>query len=72
RSHVDSLSLFYIAALRWICYAYVAALSMMSLVVSVLEDNISGFRAINRASGLMKGKQIQASIAMMLYYTACL
>ncbi|KAD5317675.1 hypothetical protein E3N88_17621 [Mikania micrantha] len=54
RSDVDSTKFFYIAILKWIFNAHVGALWMMSLVVTVLEDNMSGLKAINRAWDLMK------------------
>ncbi|KAL8208674.1 hypothetical protein R6Q57_008086 [Mikania cordata] len=72
RSDVDSTKFSYIAILKWIFNAHVGALWMMSLVVTVLEDNMSGLKAINRAWDLMKGKRFQVSSLMMLYYVACL
>ncbi|KAI3771981.1 hypothetical protein L6452_03154 [Arctium lappa] len=56
--------------LKWILIAHVAALSVMSIVVSVLEDGMSGIKAIGRAGELMKGKRTQAFLAMMVCYIA--
>ncbi|XP_076885118.1 uncharacterized protein LOC143534637 [Bidens hawaiensis] len=67
-SYVDSLSLFYVAAVKWIFNAHVSAIWIMSLVVTVLEDNISGLKAINRAEDIMKGNRIQITLLVMLYY----
>lgn len=71
-SHVDSVSIFVIAVLKWMFSAHMRALWMMSLVVTVLENDISGLNAINRAWELMKGKRIQIFLLTMLYYLACL
>lgn len=74
RRYITSSSTFYIAGIviKWICNVHVATLWTMSLVVTVLEDNICGFKAISRARDLMKGNRIQASMAIMVYYIACL
>ncbi|KAF5813149.1 hypothetical protein HanPI659440_Chr03g0100871 [Helianthus annuus] len=45
-----------------VCCFYIAALWMVSLIVSVLEDGSTGLKAIGRASELMKGKRQQASL----------
>ncbi|KAJ9550817.1 hypothetical protein OSB04_014862 [Centaurea solstitialis] len=50
-----------------VCYFYVAALWMVSVVVSVLEEDFVGVKAIGRAAELMKGKKLQASLMMVLF-----
>ncbi|KAI3701639.1 hypothetical protein L6452_26869 [Arctium lappa] len=50
-----------------VCYFYIAALWMVSVVVSVLEDGFVGVKAIGRASELMKGKKLQATLMMVLF-----
>ncbi|GKB43312.1 hypothetical protein Tco_0888254 [Tanacetum coccineum] len=57
---------------KWICNVHVAALWTMTLVVSVLEDNISGLKAINRAGDLMIGRRMQAYTVIMLNFITCL
>ncbi|XP_076904356.1 uncharacterized protein LOC143559767 [Bidens hawaiensis] len=53
-----------------VCYFYVATLWMVSSIVSVLEDDFSGLKAIGRAAELMKGKRLQASLMMILFAIA--
>ena len=43
-------------------YLYVAAIWVLSLVVSILEDNSHGLKAIERAGELMKGKRVQGCV----------
>ncbi|KAK1434769.1 hypothetical protein QVD17_00520 [Tagetes erecta] len=71
-SHVDSVSLFVIAVVKWMFDAHVGAVWIMSLVVTVIENDISGLKAINRAWEVMNGKRIKTTLLMMLYYVACL
>ncbi|KAI3496137.1 hypothetical protein L1887_38490 [Cichorium endivia] len=52
------------------CYLYVTALWMVSMVVSVLEEGFGGFRAIGRATKLMNGKRLQASVLMIPFVIA--
>ncbi|XP_076958326.1 uncharacterized protein LOC143634024 [Bidens hawaiensis] len=59
-----------IAPLMLICYFYVATLWMVSLIVSVLEEGSGGLKAIGRATELMKGKRLQASLMMVLFVVA--
>ncbi|XP_076889162.1 uncharacterized protein LOC143539848 [Bidens hawaiensis] len=53
-----------------VCYFYVATLWMVSLIVSVLEEGSGGLKAIGRATELMKGKRLQASLMMVLFVVA--
>lgn len=48
-----------------ISYFFMAALWMVSLAVSVLEEGFGGFKAIGRAVELMNGKRLQASLMMV-------
>ncbi|KAA8522793.1 hypothetical protein F0562_009216 [Nyssa sinensis] len=48
------------------CYLYVSSVWMLSLVVSVVEDDCSGLKAIDRAGELMKGKRLRGSVLMLL------
>ncbi|KAL7591475.1 hypothetical protein Lser_V15G33353 [Lactuca serriola] len=52
------------------CYLYVTSLLMLSMVVSVLEEGFGGFKAIGRATELMKGNKIQASVLMVPFVIA--
>ncbi|KAL3535310.1 hypothetical protein ACH5RR_003771 [Cinchona calisaya] len=47
-------------------YIYISAFWMLSLVVSVVEDNMSGMKALDKANELMKGKRLQGCVLMML------
>ncbi|XP_059636228.1 uncharacterized protein LOC132278461 [Cornus florida] len=47
------------------CYVYIASVWMLSMVVSIVEDDSSGLRAIDRAGELMKGKRIQGCVIML-------
>ncbi|MFS7917908.1 hypothetical protein Hanom_Chr03g00194731 [Helianthus anomalus] len=67
---VNSWAVWFIGAITLsipVCYFYVATLWMVSLIVSVLEDGSTGLKAIGRASELMKGKRLQASLMMVLF-----
>nr|XP_027066179.1 uncharacterized protein LOC113692043 [Coffea arabica] len=49
-----------------VCYCiYISALWMLSLVVSVMEENLSGLKAIDKASELMKGKRLQGCVLII-------
>ncbi|KAK9067210.1 hypothetical protein SSX86_014536 [Deinandra increscens subsp. villosa] len=50
-----------------VCYFYMTTLFVVSLIVSVLEDGLSGLKAIARAAELMKGKRLKASFMMVLF-----
>ncbi|MFS7917922.1 hypothetical protein Hanom_Chr03g00194901 [Helianthus anomalus] len=70
---VNSWAVWFIGAITLsipVCYFYVATLWMVSLIVSVLEDGSTGLKAIGRASELMKGKRLQASLMMVLFAIA--
>ncbi|KAJ0934312.1 hypothetical protein HanRHA438_Chr03g0105981 [Helianthus annuus] len=70
---VNSWAVWFIGAITLsipLCYFYVATLWMVSLIVSVLEDGSTGLKAIGRASELMKGKRLQASLMMVLFAIA--
>ncbi|KAJ9548557.1 hypothetical protein OSB04_021100 [Centaurea solstitialis] len=56
--------------LKWILDGHVAVLSVMSIVVSVIEDGMSGIKAIGRAGELMKGKGVQGVMVMMVCFIA--
>nr|XP_043629766.1 uncharacterized protein LOC122601054 [Erigeron canadensis] len=51
-------------------YFYLAALWMVSLIVSVLEEGPGGYKAIGRAVELMSGKRLQASLMMVPFVVA--
>lgn len=73
RSHLTS-SLFCITSfvIKWICNVHVAAaLWTMTFVVSVLEDNSSRLKAINRAGNLLIRRRIQAYTVIMLNFITC-
>ncbi|KAL7591474.1 hypothetical protein Lser_V15G33355 [Lactuca serriola] len=53
-----------------VCYFYMAALWIVSMVVSVLEEGYGGLKAIGRAAELMKGKRLQASLMMVVFSVA--
>ncbi|KAI3496138.1 hypothetical protein L1887_38491 [Cichorium endivia] len=53
-----------------VCYVYVSTLWMVSMVVSVIEECIGGFKAIGRATELIEGKRLQASLIMALFAIA--
>ncbi|KAF5813144.1 hypothetical protein HanRHA438_Chr03g0105941 [Helianthus annuus] len=70
---VNSWAVWFIGAITLsipACYFYVATLWLVSLIVSVLEDGSNGLEAIGRASELMKGKRLQASLMMVLFAIA--
>ncbi|CAL5328446.1 unnamed protein product [Camellia sinensis] len=50
-------------------YLYVPAIWMLSLVVSIVEDDSCGLKAIDRAGELMKGKKIKGCVMVLL--TSC-
>ncbi|KAL7224583.1 hypothetical protein ACSBR1_025952 [Camellia fascicularis] len=50
-------------------YIYVDAVWMLSLVVSVLEDDSCGLKAIVRAGELMKGKRVKGCVINLLLVT---
>ncbi|KAL4564235.1 hypothetical protein LXL04_028291 [Taraxacum kok-saghyz] len=50
-----------------VCYFYMAALWVLSVVVSVLEEGCGGVKAIGRAGELMNGKRLKASLMMVLF-----
>lgn len=69
-STVNSWSRVYfggITVLILVWYLYVAALWIVSVVVSVLEEGFVGVKAIGRAAELMSGKRLQAFILMILF-----
>ncbi|CAL5375103.1 unnamed protein product [Camellia sinensis] len=47
-------------------YLYVPAIWLLSLVVSIVEDDSCGLKAIDRASELMKGKKIKGCVMVLL------
>ena len=51
-------------------YVYLSAVWTLSLVVSVLEENSSGMKAIDRATELMKGKKLQGCVLMLILLLA--
>ncbi|KAI3721254.1 hypothetical protein L2E82_32260 [Cichorium intybus] len=66
---VNSWALFLFGAITLsipVCYFYVSALWIVSMVVSVLEEGFGGLKAIGRAAELMKGKRLHASLMMLL------
>ncbi|KAL8222977.1 hypothetical protein R6Q57_020379 [Mikania cordata] len=70
---VNSWALMFMGAITLsipFCYFYVATLSMVSLIVSVVEDGYDGLKAIGKAAELMKGKRLQASLMMFLFAIA--
>ncbi|KAM7508392.1 hypothetical protein LguiA_018845 [Lonicera macranthoides] len=50
-----------------VCYIYLSVSWMMSLVVSVVENECSGLKAINRAGEILKGKRLKACAVMVLF-----
>lgn len=66
------LSLFFEAITLFIqvSYLYVAALWLVSVIVSVLEEGFDGVKAIGRATDLISGKRIQAFMMMVLFIIA--
>ncbi|KAL4576319.1 hypothetical protein LXL04_012411 [Taraxacum kok-saghyz] len=59
-----------ITILILVCYFYVVAIWIVSMVVSVLEEGFEGIKAIGRAGELMKGKRLHASLMMVLFAVA--
>ncbi|KAI3709174.1 hypothetical protein L2E82_38933 [Cichorium intybus] len=47
-----------------VCYVYVSTLWIVSTVVSIIEEPSGGFKAIGRATELIEGKRLQASLMM--------
>lgn len=69
----DSISIFMaigVIFLGFISYVYLYSIWNLSLVVSVLEENSSGMKAIERARELMKGKRAQGCVLMSIYLLA--
>ncbi|GJS69741.1 hypothetical protein Tco_0702582 [Tanacetum coccineum] len=67
-SAANSWSRLYFGAITMlilISYLYIAALWNLSMVVSVLEEGFDGVKAIGRATELMSGKKLQASVIMV-------
>ncbi|KAK1413541.1 hypothetical protein QVD17_35316 [Tagetes erecta] len=70
---VNSWALLFLGAISLsipVCYFYMTTLWMVSVIVSVLEEGVDGLKAIGRASELMKGKRLQASLMMVLFVIA--
>ncbi|CAH1449336.1 unnamed protein product [Lactuca virosa] len=53
-----------------VCYFYMVALWIVSIVVSVLEEGFGGLKAIGSAVELIKGKRLQASLMMVVFSVA--
>ncbi|GMP36290.1 hypothetical protein CsSME_00008468 [Camellia sinensis var. sinensis] len=58
-----------VAILGAIGYIYVDAVWMLSLVVSILEDDSCGLKAIVRAGELIKGKRLKGCVINLLLVT---
>ncbi|XP_010268533.1 PREDICTED: uncharacterized protein LOC104605451 [Nelumbo nucifera] len=57
----------FMVALLFLCIAlYLSLVSIVSLVVSVLEDGCYGMEAIGKAEGLIKGRRLQGSLLIVL------
>ncbi|KAF8389315.1 hypothetical protein HHK36_026009 [Tetracentron sinense] len=62
---VHHVALISVLILGYLCYLYLATVWMLSLVVSIEEDNY-GLMALSRAGELIKGKTIQGFAIMLI------
>ncbi|CAK9139075.1 unnamed protein product [Ilex paraguariensis] len=61
---------FYATLIRAVCDVYVAAVFLLSVVVSIVENDSGGLKAIDRATEIMKGKKLQGCVLMLLFVFA--
>ncbi|CAK9166625.1 unnamed protein product [Ilex paraguariensis] len=59
-----------VAILGAVCDVYVAAVFLLSVVVSIVENDSGGLKAIDRATEIMKGKKLQGCVLMLLFVFA--
>ncbi|CAK9139077.1 unnamed protein product [Ilex paraguariensis] len=71
-SYVFSLILLnrVVAIFEVACYIYLAAVFMFCVVVSIVEADSGGLKAIHRARELMKGKTLKGSVLMLIFLLA--